>query len=90
MDMLIARVEELEAKSKGDSETIAKLEKALTEADANLKSMKQYKVLEAKRTQDVGPPPIIGKQWVRNERLAFAKICRFILINLRFYRRLHQ
>ena len=38
MDKLIARVEELEAKSKRDSETIAKLEKALTEADANLKS----------------------------------------------------
>ena len=88
INKLIARVEELEAKSTRDSETIAKMEKALTEADANLKSMKQ--LLEAKHTQDVGPPPIIGKQWVRNERLAFAKICRFILMNLRFYRRWHQ
>jgi chromosome segregation ATPase len=93
---------EAEANAKRDAETIATNEKALAEAEekakrdvealaesnTNLQSMMQ--LLEAKRAQNIGPPPIIGKQWVQNEQLAFAKICKIILMNLRLSRRWHQ
>ena len=93
---------EAEDKAKRDAETIAKTNQALAEAEdkakrnaealvesnTNLKSMMQ--LLEDNHDPNVGPPPIIGKQWVQNEQRAFAKIYRFILMNLRLYRRWYQ